>query len=196
MLKIGLTGGIGSGKSTVSSRLAELGAFVIDADKVARDIVAPGEPALAELDLAFDGVLNEDGSLNRQELARQAFASKEATEKLNNITHPRIRAKTQQLFGGAESRGEEVVVYDMPLLIENKEAHLVDHVLVVDAPDEIRLDRLVKQRGLDREDAQRRIAAQIDRQTRLEAADTVLDNSGTVEDLLEQVEEFWAGLAR
>lgn len=194
MITIGLTGGIGSGKSTVSSRLAELGAFIVDADLVAREIVEPGQPALAELADAFDGVLNPDGTLNRAELARQAFATPEATEKLNAITHPRIRARTEELFNQGRESGAQVLVYDMPLLIENGEVDKVDHVLVVDAPDELRIDRLVQHRGLDEDDARRRIAAQIDRVTRLNAADTVLDNSGTVEQLLEQVDDFWAGL--
>ncbi|SQI21776.1 dephospho-CoA kinase [Corynebacterium jeikeium] len=194
MITIGLTGGIGSGKSTVSSRLAEHGAFIVDADLVAREIVEPGQPALAELAEAFDGVLNPDGTLNRAELARQAFATPEATEKLNAITHPRIRARTEELFKQGRESGAQVLVYDMPLLIENGEVDKVDHVLVVDAPDELRIDRLVQHRGLDEDDARRRIAAQIDRATRLNAADTVLDNSGTVEQLLEQVDGFWAGL--
>lgn len=194
MITIGLTGGIGSGKSTVSSRLAELGAFIVDADLVAREIVEPGQPALAELAEAFDGVLNPDGTLNRAELARQAFATPEATEKLNAITHPRIRARTEELFKQGRESGAQVLVYDMPLLIENGEVDKVDHVLVVDTPDELRIDRLVQHRGLDEDDARRRLAAQIDRATRLNAADTVLDNSGTVEQLLEQVDDFWAGL--
>lgn len=194
MITIGLTGGIGSGKSTVSSRLAELGAFIVDADLVAREIVEPGQPALAELADAFDGVLNPDGTLNRAELARQAFATPEATEKLNAITHPRIRARTEELFKQGRESGAQVLVYDMPLLIENGEVDKVDHVLVVDAPDELRIDRLVQHRGLDENDARRRIAAQIDRASRLNAADTVLDNSGTVEQLLEQVDGFWGGL--
>lgn len=194
MITIGLTGGIGSGKSTVSSRLAELGAFIVDADLVAREIVEPGQPALAELAEAFDGVLNPDGTLNRAELARQAFATPEATEKLNAITHPRIRARTEELFKQGRESGAEVLVYDMPLLIENGEVDKVDHVLVVDAPDELRIDRLVQHRGLDEDDARRRIAAQIDRETRLNAADTVLDNSGSLESFLEQVDGFWDGL--
>lgn len=194
MITIGLTGGIGSGKSTVSSRLAELGAFIVDADLVAREIVEPGQPALAELAEAFDGVLNPDGTLNRAELARQAFATPEATKKLNAITHPRIRARTEKLFKQGRESGAEVLVYDMPLLIENGEVNKVDHVLVVDAPDELRIDRLVQHRGVDEDDARRRIAAQIDRETRLGAADTVLDNSGSLEDLLTQVDGFWDGL--
>lgn len=196
MLKVGLTGGIGSGKSTAASRLQELGATIIDADQVAREIVEPGQPALTELAEAFGGILNDDGSLNRGELARQAFASSEATEKLNSITHPRIRERTQELFAGAEESGADVVVYDMPLLIENGEYKQMDHVLVVDAPDDVRVERLVNQRGLDEGDARRRIAAQIDRETRLQAADTVLDNGGGREELIAQVDRFWETITR
>lgn len=192
MFKIGLTGGIGSGKSTVANRLQELGAVVVDADKIAREIVEPGQPALEELDAAFSGVLNEDGTLNRAELARQAFATPEATSQLNSITHPRIRERTTAQFTEAEAAGQDVLVYDMPLLIENGETKRVDHVLVVDAPDEVRIRRLVESRGLDEADANARIKAQIDRDTRLAAADTVLDNGGSVDELLAQVDKFWA----
>jgi dephospho-CoA kinase len=194
MYIIGLTGGIGSGKSTVSARLAELGATVVDADLISREVVEPGEPALAELGETFDGVLKADGTLDRAELARQAFSSPEGTAKLNAITHPRIRERTVRQFREAAEAGARYLVYDMPLLIENKETDKVQTVLVVDAPDELRIHRLVDQRGLDEADARRRIAAQIDRETRLAAADTVLDNSGTREDLLAQVDAFWAGL--
>ncbi|MGP9725011.1 dephospho-CoA kinase [Corynebacterium sp. AOP40-9SA-29] len=187
---IGLTGGIGSGKTTVAERLRQKGAFVVDADKVAREIVEPGQPALAELADAFDGVITEDGGLDRAELARQAFATREATDKLNAITHPRIRARTTELFETAAAEGREVVVYDMPLLIENGETETVDTVLVVDAPDETRITRLVA-RGLDEDDARRRLAAQVDRDTRLAVADVVLDNGGDVESLIAQVDAFW-----
>lgn len=191
MFLIGLTGGIGSGKSTVASRLKTLGAQIVDADKIAREIVEPGEPALAELAEAFDGVLNADGTLNRGELARQAFATPEATEKLNSITHPRIRERTLERFVQARNEAVPVLVYDMPLLIENGEYKKMDHVLVVDAEDEIRIDRLVNSRGLDEDDARRRIAAQISREERLAAADSVVDNSGTRDQLLQQVDTFW-----
>ena len=191
MFLIGLTGGIGSGKTTVASRLKTLGARIVDADKIAREIVEPGEPALAELAEAFDGVLNADGTLNRAELARQAFATPEATEKLNSITHPRIRERTLERFAQARTEAVPVLVYDMPLLIENGEYKKMDHVLVVDAADEIRIDRLVNSRGLDEDDARRRIAAQISREERLAAADSVVDNSGTRDQLLQQVDTFW-----
>ncbi|OFO16202.1 dephospho-CoA kinase [Corynebacterium sp. HMSC22B11] len=191
MFLIGLTGGIGSGKTTVASQLKTLGARIVDADKIAREIVEPGEPALTELAEAFGGVLNADGTLNRAELARQAFATPEATEKLNSITHPRIRERTLERFAQARTEAVPVLVYDMPLLIENGEYKKMDHVLVVDAADEIRIDRLVNSRGLDEDDARRRIAAQISREERLAAADSVVDNSGTRDQLLQQVDTFW-----
>lgn len=188
---IGLTGGIGSGKSTVSARLAELGATVVDADLIAREVVEPGEPALAELGEAFTGVIRPDGTLDRAELARQAFASQQGTETLNSITHPRIHERTLQQFEDARAADVPVLVYDMPLLIENGETETVDTVLVVDAPDDVRIARLVESRGLDEDDARRRLAAQVDRQTRLAAADVVLDNSGDLEALVAQVDAFW-----
>lgn len=194
MKKIGLTGGIGSGKSTVSRRLAELGAVVVDADLIAREIVEPDQPALQELAEVFDGILNEDGTLNRAELARQAFATEEATAQLNAITHPRIRERTLEQFSAAQAQGADVVVYDMPLLIENGEYKNMDHVLVVDTADETRIQRLVDHRGIDEADAKRRINAQIDRETRIAHADTVLDNNGTVDELLAQVDQFWEQL--
>lgn len=200
MFLIGLTGGIGSGKSSVATRLAELGAEVVDADKIAREIVEPGEPALAELVAEFDGVVftegDKRGELNRAELARQAFSSPAATEKLNSITHPRIRERTNQRFEEATNNNVDVLVYDMPLLIENGKAQRMDHVVVVDADDEVRVKRLVDFRKLDEADARRRIAAQIDRESRLAAADSVIDNSGTREQLLQQVDEFWERIVR
>lgn len=200
MFLIGLTGGIGSGKSTVARELADRGAVVVDADQIAREIVEPGQPALADLAEAFDGVIYSDGEhageLNRAELAKQAFATSAATEKLNSITHPRIRERTAETIKQAADDGAQVVVYDMPLLIENGEAQRMDHVVVVDADDELRISRLVEHRGLDQADVRRRIKAQIDRETCLAAADTVLDNSGTPEELIAQVDAFWADVVQ
>lgn len=194
MYIIGLTGGIGSGKSTVASRLAELGATVVDADRIARDVVEPGEPALKELEEQFPGVIRPDGTLDRAGLARVAFATPEATARLNAVTHPRIRERTAEQFARARAAGVPVLVYDMPLLIETGQTDLVDTVLVVDVPDDIRVDRLVRLRGLDEADARRRIAAQADRETRLAAADTVLDNSGDTASLIRQVDDYWNSL--
>ncbi|APT90873.1 dephospho-CoA kinase [Corynebacterium sphenisci DSM 44792] len=192
MLTVGLTGGMGSGKSSVSARLREHGARVVDADAIAREVVAPGEPALAELAEAFGAdVIAADGTLDRALLARRAFADDASRRRLNAITHPRIAARTAELF--ALARPGEVLVHDMPLLIENGLAGDHDLVVVVHAPEEIRVRRLVESRGVDAADARRRIAAQIDDATRLAAADVVLDNSGTREELVEQVDRLWRG---
>ncbi|WP_050773589.1 dephospho-CoA kinase [Corynebacterium amycolatum] len=189
MLKVGLTGGMGSGKSTVARRFAELGAVIIDADQIARDVVEPGEPALAELAEAFgEGILLDDGSLNRGELAKRAFVSAEKTELLNSITHPCIEQRTEEQFNAA---GDAIIVFDSPLLIEMGQSEAQDLVVVVHTPVEVRLDRLVESRGVDREDAKQRIAKQISDDKRLQFADVVLENSGTEEDLVHQVDRIW-----
>lgn len=189
MLKVGLTGGMGSGKSTVARRFAELGAVIIDADQIARDVVEPGEPTLAELAEAFgEGILLDDGSLNRGELAKRAFVSAEKTELLNSITHPRIDQRTEEQFNAA---GDAIIVFDSPLLIEMGQSEAQDLVVVVHTPVEVRLDRLVESRGVDREDAKQRIAKQISDDKRLQFADVVLENSGTEEDLVRQVDRIW-----
>lgn len=189
MLKVGLTGGMGSGKSTVARRFAELGAVIIDADQIARDVVEPGEPALAELAEAFgEGILLDDGSLNRGELAKRAFVSAEKTELLNSITHPRIEQRTEEQFNAA---GDAIIVFDSPLLIEMGQSEAQDLVVVVHTPVEVRLDRLVESRGVDREDAKQRIAKQVSDDKRLQFADVVLENSGTEEDLVRQVDRIW-----
>ena len=174
---------MGSGKSTVARRFAELGAVIIDADQIARDVVEPGEPALAELAEAFGGgILLDDGSLKR------AFVSAEKTELLNSITHPRIEQRTEEQFNAA---GDAIIVFDSPLLIEMGQSEAQDLVVVVHTPVEVRLDRLVESRGVDREDAKQRIAKQISDDKRLQFADVVLENSGTEEDLVRQVDRIW-----
>lgn len=191
MLKIGLTGGIGSGKSTVAALLAEAGLEIVDADRIAREVVEPGRPALAELAEAFGAdILSTDGTLNRGELARRAFVDPEHTELLNSITHPRISAETARRFAVAEAAGTRAVVYDMPLLIEQGLDAGMDLTVVVDVPAETRVQRLVAQRGMDESDARARIAAQISDERRRAAADVVLDNSGPREALDAQVAEL------
>lgn len=192
MTRVGLTGGIGSGKSTVAGMLAGLGAAVIDADAIAREVVEPGRPALAELVTEFGPrILREDGSLDRGELASLAFGDARATERLNAIMHPVIGAEAQRRI---ESAGAEVVVYDMPLLVETGQAGLVDVVIVVDVPEQLQVDRAVQFRGLDPQDVRRRMEVQATRDQRLAVADVVIDNSGTVEDTRRQVEAVWAEL--
>ena len=195
MKKIGLSGGIGSGKSTVARLMVELSGgstvVIIDADKIAREVVEPGSPALAELSKAFgEDILAPDGSLNRQLLAARAFASKESTAILNSITHPRISEETERLFRQAADEGADFAVYDVPLLVENDIYKDMDANIIVDVDPETRITRLIEHRGLDEKDARRRIASQIADEKRLAIADFVIDNTGTLEDLAPQVEEI------
>lgn len=188
MKVIGLTGGIGSGKSTVARSLQEHGFPIVDADLIAREIVEPGQPALAELTKEFGAdILNTDGSLDRGLLASRAFENKETTQRLNNITHPRINQRTQELFDEARENGAEAVIYDMPLLIDKGLHKDMDATIVVHAAEHVRLERLTTKRGLDVDDVRRRINAQIDDETRKQHADILLDNNGTEEDLTQQI---------
>lgn len=188
-MRIGLTGGIGSGKSTVASLLIERGATVIDADTIARRIVEPGSPVLANLVEEFGAeILQPDGRLDRGELARRAFASERATRHLNEITHPAIRELAEVELTAAEVGGP--VVYEMPLLVETGQISLVDYVVVVDLPEAEQLARAVA-RGLGEHDVRQRMARQATREQRLAAADFVIDNSGTPADLASQVDQLW-----
>lgn len=185
---IGLTGGIGSGKSTVARSLQKHGFPIVDADLIAREIVEPGQPALAELTKEFgEDILNADGSLDRGLLASRAFTNKDTTQRLNNITHPRINQRTQELFDEARENGAEAVIYDMPLLIDKGLHKDMDATIVVHAAEHVRLERLTTKRGLDVDDVRRRINAQIDDETRKQHADILLDNNGTEEDLTQQI---------
>lgn len=185
---IGLTGGIGSGKSTVARSLQKHGFPIVDADLIAREIVEPGQPALAELTKEFgEDILNADGSLDRGLLASRAFTNKDTTQRLNNITHPRINQRTQELFDEARENGAEAVIYDMPLLIDKGLHKDMDATIVVHAAEHVRLERLTTKRGLDVDDVRRRINAQIDDEMRKQHADILLDNNGTEEDLTKQI---------
>lgn len=194
MLRVGLTGGIGSGKSTVAARLAQLGAVVIDSDQLAREVVAVGSPGLARVVERFgEGVLAPDGSLDRPRLGQLVFSDSAALADLNAITHPLIRARSAELSSAAVAGGAAAVVHDIPLLVENKLAAGFDKVIVVEAPLELRLSRLAG-RGLDAETARARITAQATDEQRREVADIVLDNSGSVAELVAQVDAAWANL--
>ena len=195
MLLIGLTGGIGSGKSTVAAMLRDQGIRVVDADQIAREVVEPGQPALAELVEVFgQDILNDDGTLNRQELANRAFATEEATNALNAITHPRIEQATQRQFDLAAAEKENFLVYDMPLLVERGLHEEMDMVIVVHTDIEERVRRLVEHRGLDEDDVRRRMSHQVDDVTRLASADVLIDNNGSVDHLRKQVDDFLATL--
>jgi dephospho-CoA kinase len=190
VLRIGLTGGIGSGKSTVSGLLAARGAVIVDADRIAREVVEPGTPGLAAVVEAFgEQVLGADGSLDRPALAAVVFSDPAARARLDAVVHPLVRRRTAELV--AEAPVDAVVVNDVPLLVETGQAASYDVVLVVEADPEIRVARLV-QRGLTEDDARARIASQATDEQRRAVADVVLDNSGTPEELAEQVDRFWA----
>jgi dephospho-CoA kinase len=197
MLRVGLTGGIGSGKSAVSERLGGLGAIVIDADKAARAVVEPGTPGLAQIAETFGpGVLNEDGSLDRAKLAGIVFGDDAALGKLNAIVHPLVHEHMRAAEEAAIQAGGDgaVLVHDVPLLVEGGRGSGFDLVLVVDAPSEVQLERLSTQRGMTEEQARARMAAQATREQRLSVADIVIDNSGTLADLDRRVAEVWATL--
>jgi len=199
MLRVGLTGGIASGKSEVSRRLAALGAAVLDADKAAREVVAPGTPGLARVVDAFGpGVLASDGSLDRPGLGKIVFGDEAARAKLNGIIHPLVHAymRAAEERAIADGGASAVIVHDIPLLAEGGQARSsgFDLILVVDVPPELQVERLVRQRGMTAEDATARMAAQATREQRLAIADIVIDNSGPLGGLDSRVKEVWADL--
>lgn len=195
MLRVGLTGGIGAGKSEVARRLAAYGAVIIDADRAARDVVEPGTPGLAAIREAFGpGVLRPDGSLDRVRLGEVVFTDPGRRATLNGIVHPLVRDRMAELEQAAA--GAEVVVHDVPLLAENGLASLYDEVVVVDVHPRVQLERLMRERGLSREQAEARIAAQASRAERLAVATLVVDNSGSLSELDRQTGELWSELRR
>ncbi len=195
MLKVGLTGGIGAGKSEVSRLLVARGAVLIDADRIAREVVAPGTAGLAAVVEAFGKeVLAVDGSLDRPRLGSIVFADPEKLAVLNSIVHPLVGARSRELESAAAD--DAVVIHDVPLLAENGLAPLYDLVVVVDASPETQLDRLVRLRGMTEEDARARMAAQATREKRLEIADVVIDNDVPLEALERRVDEVWSELVR
>ncbi|MEU8221984.1 dephospho-CoA kinase [Kribbella sp. NPDC048915] len=193
MLRVGLTGGIGAGKSAVSSRLAARGAVVIDSDVLAREVVARGTEGLAEVVAAFGSdVLTADGELDRPALGKIVFGDEAARRKLESIIHPRVRARAAEIEAAAAA--DAIVVHDIPLLVETGQAGGFDVVLVVDVPVEVQVERLTTQRGMPDEEAKRRIASQASRDDRLAVADVVVGNAGTLADLDRRVDEVWSEL--
>jgi dephospho-CoA kinase len=214
VLRAGLTGGIGSGKSEVSRRLAAHGAVIIDADVAARAVVAPGTPGLARIAEAFGaGVLGPDGALDRERLGAIVFRDPGSRATLNAIVHPLVgqwmRAADQAAVtaaaavaaaassdGDGDGEGDVIIVHDVPLLAENRRAGDFDLVIVVDVPPELQIERLVSQRGMTPDQARARMAAQATREQRLAIADLVIDNSGSLADLDRRVTDVWADLKR
>lgn len=195
MLKVGLTGGIGAGKSEVSRLLVSYGAVLIDADKIAREVVEPGTPGLAAVVDAFGSeILAADGTLDRPKLGSIVFADPDRLAALNAIVHPLVGARSMELEGTAGP--DAVVIHDVPLLTENGLAALYDLVVVVDASPETQLDRLVRLRGMAESEARARMAAQATREQRRAVADLVIDNDGPLEQLEPQVRKVWAELTR
>jgi dephospho-CoA kinase len=187
-MRVGLTGGVASGKSTVAALLRELGAVVVDSDTLAREVVEPGTPGLAAVVEAFGpGVLTADGRLDRPALGAVVFGDQPARRRLEGILHPLIRARAAELEAAAPAG--TVVVHDIPLLVETGQADRFDAVVVVDVPVETQVARMVRDRGMSREDALARVKAQASREERLAVATQVVENTGTREDLRDRVTE-------
>ncbi|MGY9023508.1 MAG: dephospho-CoA kinase [Candidatus Nanopelagicales bacterium] len=190
---VGLTGGVGSGKSTAASCLKKHGAVVVDADEISRTLSKSGSPVIAEISEAFGAqILHADGSLNRSALAALVFGDSEALEKLNAIMHPKIRREAIRQIEGCTT--DEIVVYDMPLLIETDSVKLCDVVVVVDLDPKKQIERLVKNRGMSHEEAEARIRNQATREQRNLVATWVLDNSKTTRELEQECASVWLGI--
>jgi len=195
MLRVGLTGGIGAGKSEVSRRLAAQGAVLIDADAIARQVVTPGTDGLTAVVAEFgDGVLRADGSLDRERLGEIVFADPARLARLNEIIHPLVGQRMAELE--QEAGGDAIIVHDVPLIAENQLAAAYDLVVVVDAPEHEQLDRLIRHRQMSQQQAEARMAAQVSRDQRLAIADLVVDNSSSLAELDRQVGDLWGELRR
>ncbi len=190
---VAVTGGIASGKSTVSRRLEEWGAVRIDADQLARDVVEPGSPALADIVLEFgQDILNEDGTLNRAALGNRVFSDAAERTRLEAITHPAIRQRATSLITQAyRDDPHAIVVYEIPLLVESRQVMDFDLVVVANADTRTRLDRMISLRGFSRAAAQQRLSAQAPETARLAVADYVINTDGTLEETYRQVDRLW-----
>ncbi len=193
MLRIGLSGGIGAGKSTVSSTFSDLGGIVVDGDVISREVVEPGTEGLAKLVEAFgEQILSDDGSLNRPALAAIAFSDEEKRQTLNGIVHPLVGKRRSELIARAvDTQKNPVIVEDIPLLVESGMAPMFPLVIIVNADEDLRVRRLVEHRGFSEEDARARIAAQASEEQRRAVADVWLDNTGSAAELVERARELW-----
>lgn len=195
MTRIALTGGIASGKSMVADEFARLGAVIVDADLLAREVVAPRSPGLERIVQRFGaGMLNEDGTLDRARLGDLVFVDDDARADLNAIVHPLVRERSEELFAAAPPGS--VVIEVIPLLVETGLHQAFDHVIVVDAPTEVQVRRLMQRSGLTADQARTRVRIQANREDRIAAADWVIDNSGDQASTVRQVEELWPVLRR
>ncbi|GKU80117.1 dephospho-CoA kinase [Paenibacillus sp. L3-i20] len=190
---IGLTGGIASGKSTIGEMLVDLGAKLVDADVIAREIVLPGEPALEAIASLFgQAVLLPDGKLNRPALGAIVFNDAKALSKLEAITHPAIRMRMQErIHSYVEQNPLQLVIGDVPLLYETKQEHLYEGIMVVYVPAKLQIERLMKRNGMTRENAELRVSLQLDIEEKRKRGDWVIDNSGSLEETKQQVLQFW-----
>ena len=197
MFIVGLTGGIASGKSTVARRLVDHGAVHVDADALSREVVEPSTSGLEAVAAEFGaGVLAGDGSLDRAALGAIVFADPDARGRLEAIIHPRVHARTAELIAAAEAADPAaVVVYDVPLLVEARRELQFDLIVVCEAPAEVRIERLLTNRGMPRAEAERRISAQASDEERRAVADVVIDTSGSLQHTLDQVDELWTDLS-
>jgi dephospho-CoA kinase len=195
MLYVGLTGNIASGKSEAANRFAELGATIVDADVLARDAVAVGSAAYKRVVERWGpDILSPDGSLDREALRHTVFADKAQLDELNGIVHPGVNRLRRKIVAEARNRGDAVLIYVVPLLFERRLANEFDQIVLVDAPKELRLDRLVNRRGVTEEDASNMIAAQMLAELKRARADFVIENDGSLEELREQVDAVWQRL--
>lgn len=194
-MRVGLTGGIASGKSTVSAILRDLGAVVIDADQLARDVVAKGSGGLAQVVEVFGpGILTADGEMDRPAVGAIVFADESKRRQLEAIIHPLVAARSAELAAGAGSGA--VVVHDIPLLVETGQSSMFDAVIVVDVPEDLQVERMLRDRGWSEDESRARIAAQATREARRAAATHIIDNTGTHEDLRDRVAEVFGDLVR
>ncbi|MGI6344474.1 MAG: dephospho-CoA kinase [Bacillota bacterium] len=198
MLRIGLTGGIASGKSTVSAMLQELGAFVVDSDQLAREVVLPGQPAYRQIVHEFGSdILQPDGEIDRRRLGQLIFADAERRRRLNEITHPAVIRRIEEIVNTLEESGhQQPVILDIPLLIEANLQHLVDQVWLVTVRPDTQLKRLMERNGYGESEAQRRIAAQMPLEEKAQYADRIIDNEDSLAETRAQVERLWAEVTR